>query len=345
MIRFDYERYGVPRVIHNGQSRLRLEGGKAVVNTLKISPTKQLDFYSNLGKADTLIVSFHGAYNGNNPGTYPMFWRIKSLSQKTGAFLAFTDPTRLQGGEQDILVSWFLGKQGWDPQSTILSVVENAMKVSSARRVMFVGGSGGGFAALRASAAVPGSCAFVQDATVGLDKHNPIIVRTYFKKAWPDWDEEKLIKAFPELFNMTLHYRRRIPGNFVFMTQSLRDKAHLNKHFVRFARAHGIPETGGESLGGGRVLKAYSPKVPGHGKITSAEFESFLDECMSKWMNWENKKKTEKETQQQLSQISLLQYLRNLLSTKGQSFRSLSSLDFISKFRRSHFLNRLPKFR
>lgn len=345
MIRFDYERYGVPRIIHQGQSRLRLKIGKAVLNTLKISPTKQLDFYSDLGRADTLIVSFHGAYNGNNPGTYPLFWRVSSLSQKTGAFLAFTDPTRLQGGEHDILVSWFLGKQGWDPQSIILSVVENAMKVCGARRVMFVGGSGGGFAALRASAAIPGSCAFVQDATVGLDKHNPRIVKTYFSKAWPGWDEELLLKAFPELFNMTLHYRRRVPNNFVFMTQSLRDKAHYSKHFVRFAKAHGIPVVGGESPRGGRVLKAYSPSIPGHGKITSTEFESFYDECITRWNDWEGTNPEEIESAKRLTQVSILKYVRDLLGTKRLRFRTLSIPDLFSEFKRGHFLNRLSKLK
>jgi len=290
LINIDYERYRASRIVHKSLSRLRLRDGVSAVNTLQISSTKQLDFYSYLNAADTLIVSFHGAYNGKNPGSYPMFWRISSLSHKTGAFLAFTDPTRLQGGENDILVSWFLGKEGWDPQSVILNVVESAMKVCGAKRVMFVGGSGGGFAALRASAAVSGSCAFVQDATVGLEKHNPKIVETYFRKAWPGWNQEKLLNAFPELFSMTLHYRRRVPENFVYMIQSLKDKGHLDDHFERFARAHGIPTEGGVSRGKGRVLKTYTPCVPGHGKITAAEFDYYYKECMSDWKNWEYSK-------------------------------------------------------
>lgn len=290
MINIDYDRYKSPRTVHESLSRLRLRTGISAVNTVQITSTKQLDFYSYLNRADTLVVSFHGAYNGKSPGSYPLFWRVSSLRQKTGAFLAFTDPTRLQGGEHDILVSWFLGKEGWDPQSVILNVVETAMKICGAKRVMFVGGSGGGFAALRASAAVPSSCAFVQDATVGLENHNPTIVETYFRKAWPGWDQEKLLSAFPEFFNMHLHYRRRVPRNFVFMTQSLKDKGHLGGHFEHFARAHGIPTEGGVSRGGGRVLKAYSPKMPGHGKITSAEFDYFYKECISAWSSWESSK-------------------------------------------------------
>lgn len=287
MINIDYERYSVPRIVHERISRLRLQNGKAAINTLQVSPTKQLDFYSSLNPADTLIVSFHGAYNGKNPGTYPMFWRISSLRERTGAFLAFTDPTRLQGGEHDILVSWFLGKEGWDPLAVILNVVDSAMKTCGAKRVMFVGGSGGGFAALRASASVPGSCAFVQDATVGLEKHNPKIVDTYFKKAWPGWNKDKLLSAFPELFSMTLLYMRRVPRNFVYMTQSLEDKGHLDDHFVRFARAHGLPAEGGTSRGGGRELTAYNPAVSGHGKITAAEFNAFYEDCISSWDKWE----------------------------------------------------------
>lgn len=286
MINIDYERYGVPRVVHEKPSRLRLRPNRTFVNTLRLSETKQLDFYTSLRPSDTLIVSFHGAYSRKNPGSYPMFWRISSLKKRTGAFLAFTDPTRLLGGEEDILVSWFLGKEGWDPLAAILNVVERTMQACGARRVMFVGGSGGGFAALRASAAIPGSCAFVQDATVGLERHNPSIVSTYFSKAWPDWDQEALLNGFPEVFSMTAYYRRRKPNNFVFMTQSLKDKGHIQNHFVRFARAHGIAPEGGTNREGNRILKTYSPAVPGHGKITAKEFNEFYAECITAWTDW-----------------------------------------------------------
>ena len=319
MIKIDYERYGVPRVIHNGQSRLRLRKGKAVVNTLRVNSTKQLDFYSHLNKTDTLIVSFHGAYNRQNPGSYPLFWRVSSLGDRTGAFLAFTDPTRLLGGDHDILISWFLGKAGWDPQAVILNVVERAMQTCGATKVMFVGGSGGGFAALRASAAVPGSCAFVQDATVGLEEHNPVIVRSYFKKAWPGWDQETLMSGFPELFSMPLHYRRRIPKNFVFMTQSRLDSGHIKAHFERFANAHGIPPEGGTSRRGGRVLKIYDPAVPGHGKITAKEFDDFYQECTTAWNSW-----LKSDSSTDSSKISFTDNIRNLLSSVRSVFSSLS---------------------
>src|SRR5699024_1043297 len=168
------------------------------------------------------------------------------------------------------------------------------------------GGSGGGFAALRASAAVPSSCAFVQDATVGLENHNPTIVETYFRKASPGWDQEKLLSAFPEFFNMHLHYRRRVPRNFVFMTQSLKDKGHLGGHFEHFARAHGIPTECGVSRRGGRVLKAYSPKMPGHGKITSAEFDYFYKEWISAWSSWESSKLSAIEAPNRARSISTI---------------------------------------
>lgn len=290
MLEIDYDRYEVPRQIHSRLSQLRFKGRSPQIHTVKLSNGKQIDLYARLAKSETLIVSFHGAYSASKPGTYPMFWRISSLQKKTNAFVAFTDPTRLEG-KGDILISWFLGKDGWDPMPTILNIIEKAMDSCGAKRVLFVGGSGGGFVALRASAEIPGSCAFVQDATVGLTRHNTKIVQGYFEKAWPGWDSEKLLEGFPEHFNMHLYYMRRAPKNFVYMTQSKQDKAHLSQHLVPFARAHGIPTTGGTNHDKNRVIRVYEPQRPGHGKITAQEFNSFYEDCMKAWLEWESEKR------------------------------------------------------
>ncbi|MGP5209088.1 hypothetical protein ACTXJY_14070 [Corynebacterium casei] len=286
MLEINYERYGVPRKIHSKLSQLKFRSSSPQIHTVNLSNGKQLDFYAKLRKSDTLIVSFHGAYSASKPGSYPMFWRISSLQNRGHSFLAFTDPMRLEGSG-DILISWFLGKDGWDPMPSILNVIEKAMAKSQAERILFVGGSGGGFVALRASAEFPGSCAFVQDATVGLSRHNPKIVKGYFQKAWSGWDYNKLLRAFPERFNMQIYYMRRAPRNFVYMTQSLEDKAHVEQHFKPFARAHGISSEGGQSRDGSRVLRAYAPERRGHGKITNREFNQFYEDCTTKWLEWE----------------------------------------------------------
>lgn len=329
MIKIDYERYGVPRIIHKSFEDLKLCNGSAALNTLKLAGDRQLDFYSNLNKAKTLVVSFHGAYNVNTPASYPMFWRIKSLSDRTGAFLAFTDPTRLFGEDEDILLSWFIGKSGWDPQSAILGVIEAAMKSTGAQRVMLVGGSGGGFAALRVSAALTGSCAFVQDATVSLKRHNPKIKKSYFRKAWPGCDPEEMMKSLPELFDMPLHYRLRNPKNFVFMTQSTLDQAHLNNHFALFAEAHNLSVNGGQTHDQSRILKAYKPKVSGHGKITSREFNDFYQECTEAWNKWEKS-----QNKLLLFDKSIYKKPRNLVGTLRRRLTSLSFTDRIPMSRR-----------
>ncbi|MGP9787850.1 hypothetical protein ACT3UD_16265 [Glutamicibacter sp. 287] len=179
--------------------------------------------------------------------------------------------------------AWYLGGPGWDPLPRILRVVKKAMGKSGATHVAFVGGSGGGFAALRASAAMPGSLAYVQDPQVRLATHNPRNVDRYFATVWPEWNQESLLHAFPERFDMIRHYKAYNPANFVYYAQNSSDREHVENQYIPFARAHGFNDERGINSSNNRFFALYDGENKGHGKITTKEFSEHFDSAIRFW--------------------------------------------------------------
>ena len=277
-----HDYYKVPVVQQRGLGRLRFDGQVTAVHTVPYREGMTLDFYSRLKRSDELIVTFHGAGDLTKL-TYPVFTRIKSLKSKAPAMMSFADPTMLVDPDRKMMLSWFLGGPGWDPLPTILTVIRKAMRKCGAKHIAFVGGSGGGFAALRASAMVPGSMAFVQDPQVTIAKYSTRVVETYFDTVWKGWSHRSLMNAFPERFDMARHYRTTQPQNFVYYAQNSTDRSHILKHYEPFRDACGV--TGDEPVArrSNRVFNCYEGELTGHGKITAAEFERFYDDALTGW--------------------------------------------------------------
>ncbi|MFK0083862.1 hypothetical protein [Glutamicibacter sp. NPDC090743] len=281
------EFYKLPLVHQRNVGTLRLDGQPKAVHTVPLRSGITLDFISLLGRNDELIVALHGA-NMAERNFYPRFERVNSLRTKTKALVAFADPTLNSDPEKNMLLSWFLGGPGWDPAIAMLKVVEKAQRKVGAKHVAFVGGSGGGFAALRLSAMVPGSLAFVQDPQTVINSYLPKVVNRYFRTVWPGWNPELLAEAFPERFDMVSHYQELRPQNFVFYTQSRSDSMHFNSHYTPFKLVSGVKEDQGMSRMGTRNFILYEGEVPGHGNITPPEFDSFYAKAMNFWR--ENRK-------------------------------------------------------
>ena len=277
-----HDYYKVPLVRQRGLGRLRFDGQMTAVHTAPFREGMTLDFYARLKRSDEIIVTFHGAGDLTKL-TYPVFTRVKSLKQKAPAMMSFADPTMLLDPEHKMMLSWYLGGPGWDPLPTIINVIRKAMGKCGAKHIAFLGGSVGGFAALRASAMVPGSMAFVQDPQVTIAKYSTRVVQTYFDTAWPGWSHRSLMNAFPERFDMVRHYRTAQPRNFVYYAQNATDRSHILKHYEPFLDACGISGDDPVIRRRSRVFNRYDGEFSGHGKITAAEFDRFYEDALEGW--------------------------------------------------------------
>ena len=277
-----HDYYRVPLVHQRGLGRLRFDGQLRAVHTSPYRDGLTLDFYSRLKRSEELVVTFHGAGDLTKL-SYPVFTRVKSLAAKAPAMMSFADPTMLVDDERKMMLSWYLGGPGWDPLPSIITVIRKAMGKCGAKQVAFLGGSGGGFAALRASAMIPGSLAFIQDPQVTIAKYSTRVVQTYFDTVWKGWNARSLLSAFPERFDMAQHYRVSQPRNFVYYAQNATDRSHVIKHYEPFVEACGFTVGEQKIQGRKRFFNLYDGTNSGHGKITPEEFDQFYDEAFTWW--------------------------------------------------------------
>lgn len=278
-----HSHYKVPEVHQNNIRTLRFGGQATAVHIVPLSNGLTLDFYARLQKSDELIVTLPGAASPNK-NFYPLFWRVSTFRTiGTPAFMTFADPTLMLDKEHELRLSWVLGGPGWDPAADIIRAIRMAKGKCGAKHVAFVGGSGGGFAALRLSAMIPGSLAFIQEPQTNLAKYYRGVVEAYFNKVWPGWNYRKLINAFPERFDMVRHYKAYKPQNFVYYTQSVDDVQHREKHYKPFKAVYGVTNDSGQSKDLRGTFNLYKGTHEGHGRITKQEFRDFFDDAMRFW--------------------------------------------------------------
>lgn len=278
--------YNVPVVQQKSIGQLRFNGQATAVHTVPLEGGLTLDFFAQLKRSDELVVTFPGAARpGKN--IYPMFARVATFrASRTPAFMAFADPTIPMDPNRELLLGWFLGGPGFDPAFPIIQAIRKAQGKTGAKHVVFVGGSGGGFAALRLSSMVPGSMAYLHEGTTSIAQALPVQSERYFSTAWPGWDVEKLLDAFPERFDMVRHYRRRPIQNFVYFAQSEDDSRFRENHYVPLKNAMGVEGDAGVSRSGRRHFVLYKGEVKGHGKVTPAEFRHHFGNAMQAWRAW-----------------------------------------------------------
>lgn len=278
--------YDVPLVHQKSLRALRLNGQATAVHTAPIGGGLTLDFYAHLKRSDELIVTFPGAARpGKN--IYPLFARVATFrALKSPAFMSFADPTIQMDPDREVLLSWFLGSPDLDPAPLVLQAIRKAQGKTGAKHVVFVGGSGGGFPALRMSALVPGSMAYLHEGTTSIARTLPVSSERYFSKLWPGWDREKLIHAFPHRFDMVRHYREFQPENFVYFAQSEGDRRFREGHYVPLKEAMGVKTDSGATRSGSRHFTLYKGEVKGHGKVTPKEFRHHFGNAMQAWRKW-----------------------------------------------------------
>lgn len=281
-----HERFGVPEVHQKGIGRLTFAGQTTAVHKVPLGKGLSLDFFAKLKPSEELIVTLPGAASPEK-NIYPLFARVSTFRRRVPAVMAFADPTILLDPNREMLLSWFLGGPDFDPAPLILQAIRRAQGKTGAKRVIFVGGSGGGHPALRLSAMLPGSMAYVHEGATNIARSLPTSVSRYFRTVWPGWDQEMLLRAFPERFDMVRHYRRFQPANFVYHAQSVDDARFRDDHYVPFRDAHGVTVDSGVNRSGARHFVLYKGAIPGHGKVTAEEFDYHFSTAIRLWRDWQ----------------------------------------------------------
>lgn len=232
-------KFAMPRIHQHSIRRTEFPIGASAISKIPvITPAKwsnnyrfHLDVMSVLNPSDELIVTLHGAAQPTKRSAQ-RFERVKSLQLDHPAVIAFSDPGMLL--DDEILLSWYLGVDGWDPLRDMAAVIENARQRIGANRVLIIGGSGGGFAALRLATVVPNSFAWVQSPQTEIKPYIPSVVRKYFEVCWPGQASQDIMNMNPERFSLSALYRNDNTRANFFYLQNLNDPSHLASHYRGF---------------------------------------------------------------------------------------------------------------
>lgn len=195
--------------------------------------------------SDTLLVCLHGASNRDN-FNIPRFEWMRTVRELPYNALFFSDPGL--DLHPRISLSWYTGTFGVDLYPILGEMIQRAVAASGSRRVIILGSSGGGFAALQTAPYVPGAVAlpfspqtsisgyFVGREGLGAQRMYLRVVMPELKPdvplegLWPDVDWAEPLG--PRL-SACVRYAEAQSNSVVYM-QNRNDVTHMEQHYAPF---------------------------------------------------------------------------------------------------------------
>lgn len=208
---------------------------KSVNRTFNFEGTEIItQFMRCSAECDTLIVRFHGAIQRENR-QLPAFQANLKQMEGYAHQLSICDPTMMT--REGFSLGWFAGHEALDVQSILRRFFKQVREVLSIRRMIYLGSSGGGFAALYYSYFDPDSSAVVMGPQTTMKAHIPAALNAYISNCWPDRKFDEVARTIET--DMCSLYEKGHENSVIFV-QSSGDLLHNHRHMAPFVNAvHG----------------------------------------------------------------------------------------------------------
>lgn len=240
----------------------------------------QLDAAFIRRRSDTLVVTFHGLLD-REKFTIPRFERARMTEEFAVSCLYWADPSLWLDSE--LSLAWYTGAGELDLAALLANYSMDVSKSIGARRIIFSGSSGGGFAALQVSALVPGSTALVFNPQTAISRYWPQAQRKYLQVCAPanlsisvddfdfsgDWSE-----GLGDQYSAVRRYSLPVRNNVIYWSNI--NDWHHTKHLRPFEAAVESSPNKSDTLS---VREYDGPK--GHNVPTVELFREALAECLS----------------------------------------------------------------
>lgn len=230
-----------------------------------------IDFHYSDTSAPSLAVLFHGAVKAKLiPDLHlPVFSGLKvPLGTQTDRLL-FSDAT--MAVHQQLRLGWFCGTRSFNLAARIDQIIARIVHLKAYRRIVLMGGSQGGFAALRASRRLPGSVALVWNPQTRIEHFfYPTRVKDFARFCFAAPDYDMIPAALRQNREMDLTHSYAGAGgaeNYVFYMQNRCDPEHTEGHALPFGSAFDQPVAPpqlGVQLFAPNVAFAFGDWVGGH---------------------------------------------------------------------------------
>lgn len=188
VVESDYANYGVEPARWESTEQFATSGFGPGLHILPLPDGNHLDLIirGDLGavaERESVVVFLTGAMSQRN-SMAPPFFAGRRLTHELGIpWVAVSDPSMQLA--DDLLLAWYTGSPGSDAHATLLAALR-ALADGLDRDLLLVGGSGGGFAALRLNEELEGrSSVFAWNPQTDLLDYHPPTVRDYLRTLFP----------------------------------------------------------------------------------------------------------------------------------------------------------------
>ena len=205
------------------------------IHVIDDSPGPPIILLSEDRGFDTTVVMFHAAMPEGV--TLPVFSGREVTDSLPVNRILLSDPSLQFSAEMN--VAWFAGNRHQRLQVGLTQVIRHAFESHDrARRIVFFGPSGGGFAALYFASRFPGSVAIASNPQTDIARYDPIHIGNYMRFAWERQWEPGSPLDLPEhvITDLTPIYAEPVDAE-VYYLQAARDAAHIEDHCGRFLSA------------------------------------------------------------------------------------------------------------
>ncbi|GAA1489396.1 hypothetical protein [Brachybacterium sacelli] len=222
------------------------------------------------GPGDVLTIYFHGATDRSRL-SMPRFERMRSFSQLgLGPVMFFSDPCL--DLDSRMMLSWYVGNEDVDLHLAIARMIEAYAQRRGLEKVLLVGNSGGGFAALQLGAYLQGTRVVSFNPQIQIDHYVPRIAETAH---WALFGRDTVSDDPEQAPRMDLieRYRRIGFDQDVVLIQNPGDDMHHQEHFLPFQEAFGASANA-------HRLTAHTPYLgPGHRVPPPQEYLDYVREA------------------------------------------------------------------
>lgn len=190
---------------------------------------------SDIG-ADVTIVFFHGAIEPKH--SLPVLTGQGISGGLIANRLFISDPSLYLTDQ--LALSWYAGNSRQPLQKLLPRIISRIIRQHGASRVIFFGGSGGGFASMYYSSVFPGSLVIAFNPQTSVTRYINRSVRAYATHAYGiSEDEYDPISQIPDapVLDLCRLYERKM-DNTVLYIQNANDTYHVDRHMRPFMAAN-----------------------------------------------------------------------------------------------------------
>ncbi|MDK1329045.1 DUF6270 domain-containing protein [Arthrobacter sp. zg-Y1143] len=230
--------------------------------------------------SDTLLVISHGALPRAKYQT-PRFEWLATLQDRPENLLFLADGALENHPELEL--AWFTGDAEDDLTKRFAHIVQTVSRQIGAKRILFVGGSGGGFASLALASLVPGSRALAFNPQTAIRKYWNKAVTAYQQALFPEWDSVRPLDGLGTRVSAVARVAQTSPRDYqVIYVQNDDDAFHMQNHLGPFASAVGMPAESAVSSSG-NVQLIVDRFAEGHNMPYRRVLNPFVDRALSNW--------------------------------------------------------------